>query len=283
MKRIATLLLTQVCIAGLFAQTFVINEIDYDQSGTDNAEFIEIKNISSGPISLSGHYLLLISGGGSFPTVYDSIALPGTTVAAGGYFVVCGDSANVPNCDFLSGTTTHFIQNGGTGTTGPDAVSIHNANKTRLDVVSYEGSLTGHVEVSGNLLLDNPNNLLSGISRIPDGTDTQNNDQDFRRKCISPGAANVTADTNCVIVTSTPSKENTHGKVTISPNPTTGKLFFSASKGNPIRIEVMDWTGKTVKKAPFQRSVDLTTLPAGMYFVRTYFKDNLQVDKVILR
>lgn len=283
MKRITLLSTLLFAVGFAVGQTIVINEIDYDQSGTDNAEFIELKNTGSSPVNLNGYYLFLISGGGTVPSVYDSITLPSFTLSAGAYYVICGDTANVKPCHYEVSPSTNLIQNGGSGTSGPDAVALHHPSKTRMDVVSYEGSLTGYVEVSGNGIKDNPNNLESGISRIPDGMDTQNNDQDFRRKCISPGAANLNTDTNCVVVTSVEPQKTSNGRVTISPNPSNGTIFFSASKGNPSRIEVIDWTGKTVKKSPFRKSLDLTTLPSGMYFVRTYFTNNVQVDKVILR
>ena len=41
--------------ASAVAPTLVINEIDYDQPGTDNAEFIELKNASPGLINLDNY------------------------------------------------------------------------------------------------------------------------------------------------------------------------------------------------------------------------------------
>ena len=35
--------------------TLVINEVDYDQPGTDTAEFIEIKNVSAAAINLDAY------------------------------------------------------------------------------------------------------------------------------------------------------------------------------------------------------------------------------------
>jgi hypothetical protein len=44
--------------------TLVINEIDYDQPGTDAAEFIELKNVGSSAIGLSGYSVELVNGNG---------------------------------------------------------------------------------------------------------------------------------------------------------------------------------------------------------------------------
>ena len=45
------------------AHNIVINEIDYDQVGTDNAEFVELINVSAGPVNLDNYTLELVNGG----------------------------------------------------------------------------------------------------------------------------------------------------------------------------------------------------------------------------
>jgi hypothetical protein len=54
----------------------VINEIDYDQPGTDTAEFIELENIGSEAVNLGGVTLDLVNGTGGGASIYQSIALP---------------------------------------------------------------------------------------------------------------------------------------------------------------------------------------------------------------
>jgi hypothetical protein len=75
--------------------TLVINEIDYDQPSTDTAEFLEIKNVSGAAVDFTGHSVRLVNGTGGGATVYQTIALPSTTLAAGDYFVVCANAATV--------------------------------------------------------------------------------------------------------------------------------------------------------------------------------------------
>ena len=167
----------------------LINEIDYDQSGTDTAEFIEIVNAGSGPVDLGGHDLVLVNGTGGGASVYNTISLPSVSLAAGDYFVVCGDAANTFNCDLDVSPDSNLVQNG-----APDAVALV-LGAAIIDTVSYEGD-TGapYTEGSGTGLQDSAGIDFSGISRFPDATDTNVNNVDFSARCVTPGAPN-SADT----------------------------------------------------------------------------------------
>lgn len=171
------------------APELVINEIDYDQSGTDAAEFIEIKNIGAAAAGLDGLAVVLVNG--SNDSVYKTINLPNVSLPAGGYFVVCANAANTPNCDLDVTPDTNLIQNG-----APDAVALVQG-ATVLDAVSYEGSVAApYVEGAGTTAADG-NADFTGLARIPDGADSDNNDADFTLRCITPGAENSTAATDC--------------------------------------------------------------------------------------
>ena len=63
-----------------------------------------------------------------------------------------------------------------------------------VDTVSYEGDVAGFVEGSGSGLEDDSNIDNSGISRFPDGVDTDMNNVDLSPRCVTPGEAN-SADT----------------------------------------------------------------------------------------
>ncbi len=167
--------------------TIVINEVDYDQPGTDVAEFIELKNISDSPIDLTGWTLELVNGTGGGATIYNTITLPGVSLAAGDYFVICGDAANVANCDLDVTPDINLIQNG-----APDAIGLRNSGGDLVDAVSYEGD-TGapYTEGSGTGLVDPSTTGNLGISRFPDGTDTDQNNVDFVSSCITPGEPNI--------------------------------------------------------------------------------------------
>jgi predicted extracellular nuclease len=167
------------------SSTLVVNEIDYDQPSTDTAEFLEIKNVSDAAIDLDPYTVELVNGTGGGASGYQVIDLPGVSLAAGGYFVVCANAATVPNCDLDVAPDTNLIQNG-----APDAVAIR-LGETLVDTVSYEGN-TGapYTEGSGVGLEDDPSVADHGISRCADGVDTDQNNADFLFAPITPGEAN---------------------------------------------------------------------------------------------
>jgi predicted extracellular nuclease len=169
--------------------TVLINEVDYDQDGTDAAEFIELYNYGAAPVDLNGLAVELVNG--SNDSVYQTYNLPAVSLAAGDWFVVCANSANTPNCDLDVTPDTNLIQNG-----MPDAVALVDGT-TVIDAVSYEGSVAApYVEGTGTTAADN-NDAFFGLARFPDGTDTNNNDADFAGRCITPGEANVSDSTAC--------------------------------------------------------------------------------------
>jgi len=172
--------------------TLVINEIDYDQPGSDAGEFIEIKNTGSSPVDLIAFSIDLING--STASVYKTIALPAFALAPGDYFVVCGDAANVLNCDLDVSPNTNLIQNG-----APDAVALMQGSML-IDTVSYEGDTAApYTEGSGAGLVDSGStgNDFKGISRLPDGFDSDQNNLDLAFVCITPGTSNTVADFGC--------------------------------------------------------------------------------------
>jgi predicted extracellular nuclease len=177
------------CVTSGGSDSLVINEIDYDQPSTDTAEFIEILNVSGGPVDLDNWSLELING--SNGTLYNTIDLPAVSLAAGDYFVVCGDAANVFACDLDVTPDSNLIQNG-----APDAVALL-LDGAIVDTVSYEGSVPGYTEDSGDGLVDSSSAVFRGISRFPNGTDTDRNNQDFSPRCVTPGSANAAASGDC--------------------------------------------------------------------------------------
>src|ERR671928_182837 len=50
----------------------VINEIDYDQPGTDTAEFIELKNNGANGVNLDPYSLVLVNGNGGGAVPYQT-------------------------------------------------------------------------------------------------------------------------------------------------------------------------------------------------------------------
>jgi hypothetical protein len=157
----------------------VINEIDYDQPGTDIAEFLEIKNTGGTSANLDTYELRLINGAGG--ATYQTINLPDVNLNSGDYYVICSDVATVANCDL---DIINAIQNG-----DPDAIALYDG-ATLIDTVSYGGDVPGYTETTG-AQKDLSGIASMGISRYPDGQDTDNNSLDFAFMCITPGSENT--------------------------------------------------------------------------------------------
>jgi hypothetical protein len=180
----------------------VINEVDYDQPGTDNMEYVEILNVASYAVSLNGLKLVLVNGANN--TDYRSVDLSaaGSSLAAGQYLVVKATAvtvgAGVLTIDFASATDN--VQNG-----APDGIAIFDSNSNQIiDALSYEGSITA-ATITGapgtyNLVEGTPlpvgvadsNAAAGSLCRLPNGTDTDDADSDWALSTtLTPGAANV--------------------------------------------------------------------------------------------
>ncbi len=171
----------------------IVNEVDYDQPGSDAAEFVEIRNNGAEAGDLGAYELVLINGNGG--SAYQTFALPSISLESGELFVVCANAAAVVNCDLDVNPDTNLIQNG-----APDAVAIREiASGMIVDAVSYEGDLAGIVEGSGAGLSDSgaSGQDFKSISRLPNGFDANSNNTDFGFSCVTPGTANTSLTTGC--------------------------------------------------------------------------------------
>ena len=168
----------------------VVNEVDYDQAGTDTAEFVELYNGGTATASLGAYELVFVNG--SDGEVYETVALPAQALLPGEFFVVCANAETVRNCDLDDGRDTNFIQNG-----SPDAVALRLAGGGAVvDALSYEGEVEGFTEGSG-AGADDVGVDFAGLSRLPDGADTDDNAADFALRCGTPGVANTADDADC--------------------------------------------------------------------------------------
>jgi len=176
----------------------VLNEVDYDQPGTDTAEFIEILNVSLSPVSLSGIAVYLVNGADG--SVYGTVDLsPAGSLSSGQYLVVAPPGFALPGgvlrVDFPAATNN--LQNG-----APDGIAlVDTGSSTLLDALSYEGSITaaaipglGSVSlVEGSAATAVDSNVSAGsLSRLPDGFDTDDAASDWALSSTpTPGTANV--------------------------------------------------------------------------------------------
>ena len=292
MKKIFTLLFIIAAAASttIAQSTLVINEVDYDQPSLDSAEFIELYNASPNGINLGDYTVLLFNGNATSNVIYDSFPLPSQVLNAGDYFVICGGAGYVANCDMVLPKFVNIIQNG-----SPDAIIIRDNNTSNLiDVVSYEGSCIAPY-VSGNgcplaqsdtAQADSIANKYVGISRFPDGADTNDDSTDWNRACITPGAANTNTTTNCVTGLSTPKSTLA---IEVYPNPSRGivTINYKATQGKAVNVRVSDILGNELKVVALKPNasvgqIDLSEYHNGIYLIKVQSGASQTVKRIIL-
>jgi cysteine-rich repeat protein len=181
----------------------VINEIDYDQVGTDATSFIEIYNGTTGAVALADLAVVLVNGNGNAEYARFALSDAGATLAAGGYLVIRNAAVVVPGGTLTIDATGDFIQNG-----PPDGIALIDvATSTIIDRLSYEGEITMAsimgfsgaetlVEPPAATAFDDPGTvpapLVRSLARLPNGADTDHADADWAAATtLTPGAANA--------------------------------------------------------------------------------------------
>jgi hypothetical protein len=228
----------------------VINEVDYDQPGTDASEYLEIKNVGASDYPMQYVAVILVNGAGGVPMVYQTISDPSwQPLAPGAYFVICGNAGATFNCNYEASPMTNLIQNGPN-----DAIALVNtANDLVLDLLSYGGTVTGYVEGSGTTAADVNSVELRSLNRWPDGTDTNNNDADFQVGCSTPGATNFVDPVACDVPSSIGElAASTAFAVWLDPN--SERLFMTYGLGTdgPVTFEAFTVDGALVASTKVQ-------------------------------
>ena len=196
---------TQSKAASNDVPNILINELDADQTSTDAAEFVELYDGGTGNTSLDGLVLVLFNGSGDVS--YGAFDLNGYTTSAQGYFVLCGDNANVANCDLDVSPDTNLIQNGPDGialfvgdatTDFPNGTPVTNTNL--IDAVVYgtdDPDATGLMTVLLNSGQPQVNESANGASttesnqRCPNGSGGARNTDTFNQFNPTPGEENT--------------------------------------------------------------------------------------------
>ena len=183
------------------AQSLILNEVDYDNTGTDSFEYVEVYNPSGKDVALQGLWVVFVNGATSaeYTAVYLGYydTLPPHT-----YLLIGGAGVDVPTGTYKidPGWTSDHIQNG-----SPDGIAIiDDVTRTVLDALSYEGSITAASIigfpntvslVEGTALpatIEDSNTMAQTMCRIPDGTDTNNAATDWTLCSVrTKAAANV--------------------------------------------------------------------------------------------
>ena len=178
--------------------TIVINEVDADTPGSDEAEFIELYDGGAGNTSLTGLVIVLYNGNGD--ASYSAIDLSGYATDAEGYFVV--GNASVSNVDLV--IANNSLQN------GADAVALYQASAADfpsgtlvttanlLDAVVYDTNDADDVELLVLLNAGEPqinedggaNKDNESLQRLPNGSGGARSTATFATANPTPGAEN---------------------------------------------------------------------------------------------
>lgn len=168
----------------------IINELVYDDGGTDDREYIELFNNGPSAVDIS-NWTVRNS---------DTVAPPGdnnadftipaaTSLPAGGYYVI--GLTGVQNVNLVVAGT---LENDNEGIELLDAsgalqdVVIYELNKGPVAVSPGEGGIWTNTQSSD--LAGTPLRSTGGLGRFVDGRDTNNNGRDFGLRPNTPGASN---------------------------------------------------------------------------------------------
>jgi len=178
----------------------VINELDYNQAGTDGSSFIEIYNGTGAPVSLTNLAVVLINGSGNSEYARFALSTAGASLADKQYLVIGNTTITgvVPQGVLTIDATGDFIQNG-----SPDGLAIiDTSSNTLVDAFCYGGAITAAtitgfsgtvslVEGTASSVVDTSDDLHS-LVRDPNGSDTDDASVDWKLTSTkTPGADNI--------------------------------------------------------------------------------------------
>jgi Lamin Tail Domain len=200
--RLSAPLAAALCLTpALLNAQVVINEIMYDDTGTDDREFVELYNAGTEAVDISGWTL----GGYDVTTTNPSTTIPAsTTLSPGGFYVI--GNAGVLNLNHS--VAVNFLENDN------EAVVLRNSGGVLVDAVAYETNKgAGFITSGSNAPADaaavavqvgpgifgnsqgidiagTPFNTTVSLARLVDGKDNNNNGRDFALRPGTPGSTN---------------------------------------------------------------------------------------------
>ena len=165
----------------------VINEVVYDDTSTDNREFVELYNASAFPVDISGWMLENADSGGI--SLMGTVVVPlGTMLASGGFFVF--GNVGVPNLAMT--IPINALEN------DMEIIRLKDPSGGIQDTVTYECNLQTagfpFAQIEGQGLWGNhfsADTSPMSWARWTDGLDTNDNGRDFGNLPITPGTANA--------------------------------------------------------------------------------------------
>ncbi|HEX2474143.1 MAG TPA: lamin tail domain-containing protein [Lacipirellulaceae bacterium] len=185
-----------ICAILLSRQTacaaIIINEVVYDDGGTDDREFVELYNNGASAVDISG-WVVRNSDTVAAPGDNNAdLTIPATTsLAAGDYYVI--GMTGVANVDLV---VTGTLENDNEGMELLDASGaiqdrlVTELNKGPVAISPAEGGFFGNTTTTDPTVT--PLNTRLSLGRFVDGRDTNSNGRDFGMRPSTPGTANNT-------------------------------------------------------------------------------------------
>lgn len=274
MKKIFTVL--GIVVAGISANAqIVINEV-YGGGGNSGApyknDFIELKNIGSTTVTLSGAYIQYAAAAGTFNGGTNTHSLPDITLAPGKTYLIAESSGGANGVDLPTADATGALNISGTAgkvalTSSATAVTSATSSNV-IDFVGF-GSTASYFEGTGPAPA--PSNTTS-ISRI--SGDTNNNATDFAAGAPTPqNSSSVT-----LAVSDLSTAKGSFVRNTFVQN---DEIIFGTDAKD---VKVYNMYGQIVKTASVQAngSVNVAELQKGNYIV-TGTVNNKPVSQKILK
>lgn len=173
------------------ATGLIINEVDYDNVGDDDAEYIELFNGSASALDLTGYSIVLVNGSNGL--TYGPVSLSGS-VAAGGYVIIGSAGLTVP------AGTPFFMLSAALQNGAPDAIAVLDASNAVVDLFVYENGDDSFMATVGGASVEfvrgthfgtaDSNTMEGSLSRVPNGCFSGNDATDWTFGPLTPGAAN---------------------------------------------------------------------------------------------
>ncbi|MFD0990219.1 T9SS type A sorting domain-containing protein [Mariniflexile jejuense] len=255
MKKLYFLLFTILISVASFGQ--VINEIDPDQTGTDTAEFIEIKWTPN--TSLNGYIVVLFNG--SNDQSYDTVDLSSATTDGNGLYVINFASNGLQNGADAAALYMDLATNFPNGT-APTTVNLIDAIVYGTSDADDTGLLTGLGET-----IQYDDTATESLNRSNDGT--------YYSAAPSAGAVNN--------VLSTQKKQIENFKM--YPNPTSlGYVNISSRSNAKMSVSVFDVLGKQViNETVSDNRLSVSKLNAGIYIIKVSQEDATITKKIVIK
>ncbi|TAJ09310.1 T9SS C-terminal target domain-containing protein [Marinilabiliaceae bacterium JC017] len=269
------------------SQNIYINEIDPDQTGADDAEFIELYDGGLGNTSLDGMVVVLYNGYNN--TSYASYSLNGHKTNEEGFFTIGKEGMVNTNIHLLS----TGLQN------GPDAVALYFGvkkdfpNKTPLttnnliDAIVYNKDEKKASDILLSLLKNGEHQLneskngtqqTHSLQRYPDGAGGARITSGFITAVPTPGYSNTNSTTAIPV--------NINSSIQVYPNPFDQELMLISNKAVKS-VTLHNSLGQTIyhiKENQLSYHISTNYLPKGLYMIQVKYLDGtIHFKKVVKR